>query len=245
LDYVKGLPLYYGDQPFTTGPSYMGAAIIFLFLLLFFISSDRVRWAYLAVTIMAIIFSWGKNFLIVNEFFFNNIPLYNKFMTPSMWLSLAMIAVVLGAIAALNIIINKKASTEKIKKGLLYSGAILGGVSVFTWLFGGSFSDFEGAYDGQIAESGIDINVLIEDRIALLKSDALRTLVIIALTFGLLWMFVTEKLKDAKMVFGILAVIIVGDMWMVGKRYLNDSDFTKATSFVKSIRPTQADLQIQ
>ncbi|MCW8898921.1 MAG: YfhO family protein [Flavobacteriales bacterium] len=245
LDYVKGLPLYYGDQPFTTGPSYMGAAIIFLFLLLFFISSDRLRWAYLAVTIMAIIFSWGKNFLVINEFFFNNFPLYNKFRTPSMWLSLVMIAIVLGAITTLNIILNKKASTEKMKKGLLYSVAILGGLSLFTWLFGSSFSDFEGAYDGQIAESGIDINVLIEDRIAMLKSDALRTLVIIGLTFGLLWMFVTDKLKDTKVVFGILAIIIVGDMWTVGKRYLNDSDFTKASSFAKSIKPTQADLQIQ
>ena len=244
LNYVKSLPLYYGDQPFTTGPSYMGAAIIFLFLLLFFISSSNLRWVYLSVVIISVAFSWGKNFLVINEFFFDNFPMYNKFRTPSMWLILTMIIVVLGAISSLKIILNKEASIEKIKKGLIYTGAILGGFSVLTWLFGGSFSSFEGSYDAQIAESGVDINTLIEDRIGLLKSDALRTIVVLGLMFGLIWMIIHEKLKNLNVIYVCLAIIIVGDLWSVGKRYLNDEDFTKATSFEKSIRPTQADLQI-
>ena len=170
--------------------------------------------------------------------------MYNKFRTPSMWLILTMIIVVLGAISSLKIILNKEASIEKIKKGLIYTGAILGGFSVLTWLFGGSFSSFEGSYDAQIAESGVDIDILIEDRIGLLKSDALRTIVIIGLMFGLIWMIIHEKLKNLSIIYACLAVIIVGDLWSVGKRYLNDEDFSKATSFEKSIRPTQADLQI-
>ncbi|MBW6483499.1 MAG: YfhO family protein [Vicingaceae bacterium] len=244
LNYVKSLPLYYGDQPFTTGPSYMGAAIIFLFLLLFFISSSNLRWVYLSVVIISIAFSWGKNFLVINEFFFDNFPMYNKFRTPSMWLILTMIIVVLGAISSLKIILNKEASLEKIKKGLIYTGAILGGFSILTWLFGGSFSSFEGSYDSQIAESGVDIDILIEDRIGLLKSDALRTMVIIGLMFGLIWMIIHEKLKNVSVIYACLTIIIVGDLWSVGKRYLNDEDFSKATSFEKSIRPRQADLQI-
>lgn len=244
LNYVKNLPLYYGEQPFTTGPSYMGAAILFLFLLLFFISSSNLKWVYLSVVIISVFFSWGKNFLIVNEFFFNNFPLYNKFRTPSMWLVLSMIIFVLGAISALKIILMKEAPLPKIKKGLIYTFSILGGFSVLTWLFGSEFFSFEGSYDKQIAESGVDITTLVEDRIALLKNDALRTLVILGLLFGLLWMVIQDKIKNITVIYGCLTALIVGDLWMVGKRYLNDEDFTKATSFEKSIRPTQADLQI-
>lgn len=244
INYVKNLPLYYGDQPFTTGPSYMGAAIIFLFLLLFFVSTDKIRWAFLGVFILSILFSLGKNFLVINEFFFNHVPLYNKFRTPSMWLSIGMIAVVFGAIKALHIIVSKKATLAQLKKGLIYSVATLGGIALFTWLFGGGFFTFEGSYDGQIAESGIDVDLLVEDRISILKSDALRSFAIVALVFGLIWMFVNEKLKDQKTFLAVLAIIIVGDMWMVGKRYLNEDDFTRASSFSKGITATAADNQI-
>lgn len=244
LSYVKNLPLYYGNQPFTAGSSYMAAAIIFLFLMLFFISTSNLIWVYLAVIIISVIFSWGNNFLIVNEFFFNNFPLYNKFRTPSMWLVLSMMIVVLGAVSALKIILETKEPLPKIKKGLIYTFSILGGFSILTWLFGGEFFTFEGSYDNQIAESGVDITTLIDDRISLLKSDALRTFVILGLFFGLIWMIIHDKIKNVTLIYSCLAILIVGDLWMVGERYLNDDDFSKATSFEKSIRPTQADLQI-
>lgn len=244
LNYVENLPLYYGSQPFTTGPSYMGAAIIFLFFLLFFISTSNLRWVYFFVVIISVSFSWGNNFLIVNEFFFNHFPLYNKFRTPSMWLVLTMIITVLGAMSALKIILDKQAPLPKIKKGLIYTFSILGSFSLLTWLLGGEFFSFEGSYDSKIAESGVDITTLIDDRISILKSDALRTFVILGLLFGLLWMIIQDKIKNISITYFCLAILIAGDLWSVGKRYLNDDDFSKATSFEKSIRPTQADLQI-
>ena len=243
-DFLKNAPLYYGDQPFTTGPSYMGAALIFLFILMFFISKSNIRWVLLTITIMSIMFAWGKNFLVLNEFFFDHFPMYNKFRTPSMWLVLTMITVAMGAITSLQLIFKNEIDKDKLKKGLIYTGSILGGLVVFVYLFGSSFISFVGAYDTQLAQSGIDLDILTEDRISMMKSDALRTLFVLAAVFGILWMLNTSKLKNLTLVKGLLALIIIGDLWLVDRRFVNNDDFVKAKSYEQTIHATAADQQI-
>ncbi|MGE0560917.1 MAG: YfhO family protein [Flavobacteriales bacterium] len=243
-DFLKNVPLYYGNQPFTTGPSYMGAALIFLFILMFFISKSNIRWVLLTITIMSVMFAWGKNFLVLNEFFFDHFPMYNKFRTPSMWLALTMITVAMGAITSLQLIFKNEIDKDKLKKGLIYTGSILGGLVVFVYLFGSSFISFVGSYDSQLAQSGIDLDILTEDRISMMKSDALRTLFILAAVFGILWMLNTSKLKNLTLVKGLLALIIIGDLWLVDRRYVNNDDFVKAKSYEQTIHATVADQQI-
>lgn len=243
-DFLKNVPLYYGDQPFTTGPSYMGAALIFLFLLMFFISKSNIKWVLLAITIMSIVFGWGKNFLIVNEFFFDHFPLYNKFRTPSMWLSLAMITIAMGAVTSLQLVFTKSVDKEQLKKGLIYTSSILGGLVLLLLMFGTSMITFEGAYDAQLSKSGVDVDVLMEDRISIFKSDSFRTLFILLITAAILWMFNTDKLKNATLAQVLIGFIVIGDLWMVDKRYVNENDFAKAKSFESSIQPTAADQQI-
>jgi hypothetical protein len=244
LDYLKGIPLFYGEPPVNTGPSYLGAAILFLFLLMFFIYKGNLRWILLATVIFSLVMAWGRHFLIINEFLFDHLPLYNKFRTPSMWLSLAMISTVLGAMIALKTIFESEFDKEKIKKSLFLTGGILGGFVVFVYLFKSSFTDFSGPYDDQLAQNGLNLDILIEDRISMLSADIFRTLVIIGLTFGTVWMVVFKKIKNIQLAYFIFAVIIIGDLWTVDKRYLNEDDFTRAKTFEKSIIASAADQQI-
>ncbi|MBL4670395.1 MAG: hypothetical protein JKY30_14185, partial [Flavobacteriales bacterium] len=243
-NYLKGIPMYYGTQSTPTGPSYLGAGLIFLFLLMFFLYRGSFKWVLLGTVILSVIFSWGGDFLVVNEFFFDHFPMYNKFRTPSMWLSLTMIAITFGAMMGLKIIHDKEYDTAKLKKALIYSGGILGGISILTYLMGSSFLDFNGPYDTQLAQNGFPMDSVIQDRINLVKSDSLRTLLIIAIIFGTIWALMINKLKNLSLVFTIIAIVIIGDMWMVGKRFLNEDDFTKAKSYEKSIIATAADQQI-
>jgi len=243
-NYVKGIPLYYGSQRFTTGPSYLGAAIIFLFFLMFFIYKGRLKWALLITVGISFAFAWGSNFASFNEFMFNNLPLLNKFRTPSMWLSLTMIAAVWGAIIALKTIFEKEYDSSTIKKSLFTAGGITVGIVLFVYLFKSSLTDFSGSYDPQLAQNGLDLDLLIQDRISMLNSDIYRTLFVIALTFGTIWAIVMGKLKNMQLAYFILAIIIVGDLWSVDKRFLNEDDFKKAKSVEKSIVATAADQQI-
>jgi len=243
-NYLKGIPMYYGTQSTPSGPSYMGAGLIFLFLLMLFLYKGSFKWILLGTIGLSIVFSWGGDFLIVNEFFFNNFPLFNKFRTPSMWLFLTMISITFGAMMGLKIIVEKQYDPEKLKKALYTSGGILGGISIITYLFGSSLLDFNGPYDAQLAQNGFPIDALIQDRLNLVKSDALRTLVIIALLFGIIWMLLNNKLKNLTLGLTLISLIVIGDMWTVGKRFLNNDDFKKARSFEKSILATAADQQI-
>lgn len=243
-DYLKGIPLYYGTQSTPTGPSYMGAGLIFLCFLLFFIYKGNFKWVLLITIIVSMVFSWGSDFLIINEFFFNHFPLFNKFRTPSMWLSLTMVAITFGAMMTLNVIYKKEYDVKKLKTSLLYTGGILGGISLLVFLFGSSFFDYIGPYDAQLEQNGFPIDSLIEDRMSIARNDALRTLFIIALMFGTIWAIVFNKIKTIRVGFIVIAIIVIGDMWTVGKRFLNTDDFTKAKSFEKSIMASAADQQI-
>jgi hypothetical protein len=243
-DYLKGIPTYYGEPPVNSGPSYFGAAIIFLFLLLFFIYKGNIRWALLSIVILSIITAWGRHFLVLNEFLFDHLPLYNKFRTPSMWLSIGMIAIVWGAMIALKTLFKGDYNKDKIKKSLLYTGGILGGFVIFVYLFKSSITDFSGPYDSQLEQNGLNLNSLIDDRINMLTSDVLRTLFILGLMFGTIWLFVTNKLKNVKLTYFIFAIIIIADLWSVDKRFLNEDDFTKIKSYEKSIVASPADQHI-
>ncbi len=243
-DYLKGIPMYYGTQSTPTGPSYMGAGLIFLFLLMLFLYKGNFKWILAGTIGLSIIFSWGGDFLIVNEFFFDNFPLFNKFRTPSMWLFLTMICITFGAMMGLKIIIEKQYDSEKLKKALFISGGILGGISFLTYLLGGSILDFDGPYDAQMSQNGFPIDSVVQDRLNLVKSDALRTLAIIALLFGTIWAVLNNKIKNLTLAMTIISFVIIGDMWSIGKRFLNEDDFTKAKSFEKSIVATAADQQV-
>jgi hypothetical protein len=240
---IKQLPLYWGPQPFTSGPVYVGAIVIFLFLLSLFIVKGPLKWWALAVTILSVLLAWGKNFMPLTDFFLEYFPLYNKFRAVSMTLVMAELTIPLLAVLALQKIIDAEVSKKDLLRYLKYTLIGTGGLLIFFLLFAGSLFSFSGPND---AGSGLPdwlLQALIEDRQTILRQDILRSLLFILLATGLVWAFIAGKIK--KNVFLVLIpVLILADMWPVNKRYLNNDDFEKQSRIDNPYTATAADQAI-
>ncbi|MBR5778236.1 MAG: hypothetical protein IKY22_07250 [Bacteroidales bacterium] len=239
-------PLYWGDQPFTSGPVYFGAIVMFLFVLGIIIVKGPERWWILAATILAIVMSWGKNLSGFNEFLFNYLPMYNKFRTPSMSLVIANVTTVLMAILALKTILNKEIEQRQLQKALFVSAGITGGLCLLFIIFAGSFS-LSGLSDTQMAAQygnqwqAIQ-DILIKDRKDLLIADSFRSLVLILLSAAMLWLLNNNKIKNQNIVVVALMALTIFDLWGVDKRYLNEKNFVNKNKI--ALQPTQDDLLI-
>lgn len=238
-------PLYWGDQPFTSGPVYFGAIIIFLFIFGLFVVKGPDRWWLLLATILAILMSWGKNLMGFNGFLFDNLPLYNKFRTPSMSLVIANVTMVLMAVLALKAIFDKEnpIDTKKLNRGLYISTGVSAGFILLMMVLSSSFS-FSGVSDTQMAAQykeqwSFIQDILVKDRKALFMSDSWRSLIFIVLSAGLLWLYINNKIKKSGIIIGILACLVLIDLWGVDKRYLNDTKFV--TEKRLKLKPSQND----
>ena len=239
-------PLYWGDQPFTSGPVYFGAIIVFLFVLGLIIVKGPERWWILIATILVIIMAWGKNFPAFNEFLFYHLPMYNKFRTPSMSLVIANVTMVLMAILALKTLLNKEIEQKQLQKALLISVGITGGLCLLFIIFAGSFS-LSGLSDTQMAiqygnQWQTIQDILIKDRKDLLLADSFRSLVFILLSATMLWLLTNNKIKNQNVVVTTLIALTIFDLWGVDKRYLNKKNFINKNKIV--LQPTQDDLLI-
>jgi len=240
---IKQLPLYWGTQPFTSGPTYAGAIVIFLFVLgLFFVKSEMRTWLILA-TILSIMLAWGKNFMGLTELFLDYFPGYNKFRAVSMILVIAEFTIPLLGFVALNKFIKSDKSEKEKKKPLQLAFYIVGGLTLLFALVPSMFFDFVGGQDASLEKNGWPIDALQSDRAGLLSADAWRSFIFIALTFATLWMYLKNKLQS-KYVILIVGVLILADMWTVNKRYLNDDHFVRKSKVETPYQPTQADNQI-
>lgn len=239
-------PLYWGDQPFTSGPVYFGAIVMFLFVLGLIIVKGPERWWILVATLLSIIMAWGKNFATFNEFLFEYLPMYNKFRTPSMSLVIANVTTVLMAILALKTILNKEIAQKQLQKALYISTGITGGLCLLFMIFAGSFS-YSGLSDMQMAAQygnqwqAIQ-DILVSDRKDLLVSDSMRSLILILLAAAIIWLFNNNKLKNQNWVVVVIVALTLFDLWGVDKRYLNDNNFVNKNKI--TLQPTQDDLII-
>ena len=241
--FVKNLPTYWGPQPFTSGPVYVGAIVCFLFVMGLFLVKGREKWWLLAATILSIVMAWGKYFPLVNDFLFYHLPLYNKFRAPSMSLVIASLTMVaLGVLALKELIGRHKAGNDKgLVAALCWSAGITGGLSLLFALFGGAMFDFVGATDAQMPE--VLLKPLRADRAAMLSSDAWRSFIFIALAFALIISYLKAKDFKLKYLMAALTLLIFADLWTVDKRFLSwDSFMPKKKS--TEILPTAADKQI-
>lgn len=243
LNTLKGVYNYYAGPDGNTGPTYLGAVLLFLFLLLFFVEKSRIKWMLLSVIILTVIFSWGKNFLIINEFFFDHFPFYNKFRTPSMWLSMTIICVSIGAMFTLKNLFDGTYEDAKLKKGLYAVGGFLGVILIY-FLLMGSGMDYSGLADVNLEQAGFPIDTIIQDRIDAVSGDVYRSLILISLTFATVWWMAFKKFKNASLPFFIFGILILFDMWTVGKRFMNEDDFAKHKNYDNMVPTTNADNQI-
>ncbi len=243
--FVKQMPIYWGSQPFTSGPVYLGAVIMFLFVFSLFVVKGPVKWWLVAATILSVLLSWGDNFNVLTEFFLEHVPGYNKFRTVSMTLVIAQITVPILALMGLKKIFDKSLSKENLLKYLKYALYITGGFSLIFVLAPGMFFNFSAPSDqNYIAQGAQDfIDALRADRKALLRQDALRSLIFIALAAGALYFFIIKKLKREYLLVA-LGLFILVDLWGVDKRYLNSDDFVSKREAKEPFRMTQADKAI-
>jgi hypothetical protein len=241
---IRYMPLYWGTQTSTVGPVYVGAVVLFLFVFGFIMIRSRLRWWLLTVTILAIMLSWGKNFMFLSEIFIDYFPGYNKFRTVTMILVMAEFAIPLLAFLALERMLEQEPKKKDFIKGLKWSLYIVGGLSLFFLIFAGMFS-FTGPGDQMYLAQGANpfMDALMADRQTLFRKDALRSLTFVLLAGGLTYAFYLKKIKQ-NVFFIALAVLILADMWPVNKRYLNNDVFGPERTLQEGYEPMTADQQI-
>jgi len=239
---IKSLPLYWGAQPFTSGPVYVGSLVFFLFVFSLFSLKGPLKWWGIAVTVLSVFLAWGKHFMPLTNFFLDYFPLYNKFRAVAMTLTMAELTMPLLAFIALNQVLNKPAS-QNIFKYLKFSLFIVGGILIFFILFAGSIFSFAGATDSQSGLPDWLISAIQADRLKLLRTDAIRSLIFILLTFSLIWAYAKSKLKLTYVLI-LVPLLVLADMWPVNKRFLNDDDFVRKSQVDNPYQSTKADLAI-
>ncbi len=217
---ISSMPMYWGTQTFTSGPVYVGAIILFLFVLGLFVVKGKYKWWLLSATILSIVLAWGKNFMPVTDFFLDYFPLYNKFRAVSMTLVIAQFTIPLLAILTLKEILSKEIQKETVIKGLKYSLIIVGGICLFFAIFSTYLYDFISLSDASYPKLITDAWQI--DRKDLFISDSIRSLIFIVLVCGVIWAYLKEKIQTKYVILSIALLIII-DLWSVGKRYLNNN----------------------
>ncbi len=245
-DMLKGVQTYWGEQPFTSGPVYAGAIIIFLFVMGLFLIKGPEKWWLLAAAILSLLLAWGKNFDAFNDFMFYNVPFYNKFRTVAMALVIASVAIPTLALLALNRILFTSVEKKEMLRALSYSAGIVGGLCLIFAMVPTMFFDFTATSDPSMLKQGFPdwfLSAIVLDRQSIFRMDALRSLVLILLSAGLIWAFMAQKLKNVYVLIG-LGLLITFDVWAVDKRYLNNDDFVPKRKMASEIQPSQADEMI-
>ena len=232
-DIYQQLGQYWGEQPGTSGPVYVGAFVVMLFVLGLFVVRGPMKWALLVGTVFSIMLSWGKNFMPLTDFFIDYMPMYNKFRTVSSILVVAEFSIPLLAILALKEVVEHPEKLRKDMKPLYISLGVTGGLAllfaVAPRLF---FSSFVSQGELQALQSLPQehvrpiINNLTSMRVAMFTADAWRSFAIIVAGAMVLWLFLQQKLKAQWAVLIVLAITLA-DMWDVNKRYLNDDNFVE------------------
>ena len=237
------MPLYWGAQPFTSGPVYVGAIFIFLFIMGLFLVKGPLKWTLLIATVLSIMLSWGKNFMPLTKFFFDFFPMYSKFRAVASILVIAELTIPLLGILTLSKIINKEVEKSEILKWGKISLYITGGLCLFFAFFASSLYDFKSVNDAQLPYPEWLMTAIISDRHSIFTMDAWRSLIFILLAAGILWLFIENKLKK-ELTIGILIVLVLVDLWPVNKRYFDNSNFTSKRNVDIPFQPTQEDLLI-
>lgn len=246
---------YWGDKPSTVGSWYFGAIVIFLFILGLFIVNNRIKWWILSTSFLFIFLSFGRNFPLVSDLFLDYFPMYNKFRSVDFTLAIPAFLFPLLAFLAFQELATPKEKQKDIRKYLLYSFYITGGMLVAVLLLPTLFFNFRTAdhqqlisqlsqaFGGNPAMANVIGDGLIADRISLARTDTIRSLIFVCLGFVVLWYFLKAKLSSQTAAMLIGALILI-DMWQIDRRYLNNDNFYNKSELEASIAPSAADQQV-
>ena len=238
---AKSLPAYWGDQPGTAGPTYLGAVAIFLALLAMFLLKGKEKWWLLVVSVFAMLLSWGSNLMWFTELMFKYLPAYDKFRAVSTALVVVQWSVPLLGALVLWRIWKMEYDRASLLRGVAWAAGIAGGIALLFWLLGGVMFSFSAPYDAQMGLPEDVIAAMEMERATMLRADALRSLVFVALSAGVVLLFALGKLKRTGLVV-LLGALVTIDMVGVDSRHLFWDDFVEPTK--TEIVPSEANLQI-
>lgn len=235
--FAQQLPSYWGTQPFTMGPMYIGALLVFLAFFAVFLLSPS-QWIWIAVpSLFAMLLAWGNNLEWFNTWMFKYLPLYNKFRTPSM--ALVVVEWAVPALACLGImkVVSGEVSKDKIKNALIWSLSILSAVAFVSAFILPSQLDFISITDGGLPED--IVRAMRSERASMLRSDSLRSLFLVVLGAGFIYLLITKKVKT-EIVFAAMAVSVLADLWIVDARMVNWNSFVRGSK-QKTVQMTDED----
>ncbi|MEE1884675.1 YfhO family protein [Pedobacter flavus] len=247
-----GMQQYWGLKPGTAGPYYFGAIVCFLFVFGLFIVKHRWKWWILATSVLLLLLSFGKNFPLVSDLFFNYVPMYNKFRAVESILAVVGLLVPLLAVLAIQEALDGKYDQRYLIKKLTWSAGITGGIALIVLIMPTLFFSFTTpdhaavlqaltqGFNNDATVANTIMDALVKDRISLARADAFRTLVFVLLGFGLIWALISKKLQN-NTVFILLAIIVLIDLWQVDKRYLNSDNFVPKSQLAQHYQPREVD----
>lgn len=250
---MEGLSLYWGDKrPSTSGPNYFGAGICLLFVLGLLIVKDRLKWWLLGTVVLTMLLSFGGNWPYLSDLFLKYFPLYNKFRTVDSILAVTSLCVPVLAFLAIREVIataDKKILLKKLLLSLYITGGLLLILIILPELLlsfkpsdqVSSVANLTQALRGDGATANALANAVVKDRINLERVDAIRSLIFVLFTFGIVWLFIKQKLNLTAFSVVLLALILV-DLWQVDKRYLKDTNFTEKQETSVPQRPVDTEI---
>lgn len=235
------LPIYWGGQPYQSGPVYLGAVICFLFILGLLVVRSPNKWWILAASVIGIVLSWGKNFEGVNYFLFDHIPMLNKFRTVEMAMVIPQFLFPLLGIWAVQDIIDKKQSADQLWKNVKIAAGITAGLCILLGLGGSLFFNFSGSTDAQLQPELL--KALKEDRASLATTSALKSAAYIIVAAALLWAFIKDKIKPMILMIGLTLIIAI-DLIPVSQDYLSEKNYVDASEYETNFEPRDVDKMI-
>ena len=225
--------LYWGSLKSTNGPVYIGAIIFYLFVLGMFMKKDVLTKSMLGAILLTVLLSFGRYLGVFSELIFDYLPFYNKFRAPnSIWGVTTILINILAILSIYNFLFIEKSIENKLSalKNSLY---VCGGFALFIALFGALFFDFYGNRDPEMVQLGYMQEELFDARKILQRMDAIRSLVLVSLTAGLLWLALNKKIKTNITII-VIVLLIIGDIWQIGKRYIaRDKFVSNAVSLIE------------
>lgn len=243
-DFVSGMPTYWGDQPIVAAPAYIGVVVFFLAVLALFIDDRKIKYVFLSGALVSLVLSWGKNFSLLTDFFIDYVPMYDKFRAVSSIQVILELCFPVLAIMGLQSFFKAKDEPKLQQKALVQTGVFGLGIIIILVFAKGMFH-FTGSNDSYFLESyGPDfVEALKEDRMSLYSADLLRSGFLIVLTFGILWLYIKNKLAQNTTLI-IVGIVMIFDLFFVDKKYVSAKDFVSPVQIAAPFQETPSDAQI-
>ena len=243
----SGMPMYWGSQPISGAPFYFGAVLCFLFVFGLFVVKGKDKWWLVAVFVVSLLLSLGKNFSLLTNLMLDLFPGYNKFRDVKNIIVIQQFAMALLGALAIKEVYQRKISSEEFMKGLKFAFGITGGLALIFALIPSLAGSFTGKTDAQYLQMGWPqqlIDALMADRKSLLRIDAFRTFIFVSIAAGGLWAFWNNKLKAQYAIVLWVALVMV-DMWPVNKKYFNNDNFTSQREVAVPFQEMPVDKEIK